>query len=454
MDEVRIILDNASCGAIDISGTPPTVKFINKTALEILNRKDRDFLLKPLNQSFPEAIYNLLLHCYDPVSNVQFSLCGVDIIANIVPAELNGNTRSICLLFEKTDYILKRETIIRQSLRRKRFNARYTFQDIRGKSHVLLKAIEQAKRYAATDSTIFIYAETGAGKEVFAQSIHNHSLRREFPFIAINCASIPDTLIESELFGYTPGSFTGASNKGKPGLIELANHGTVFLDDIDGLSYSFQSKLLRVIQEREIIRIGGDSPIPVDIRFIVATNRNLHKLVECGKFRNDLYYRINVLPLSIPPLRERKEDIPELYQYYLNLFDHSLYVRLKDSFTYAFQPAFTYSYPGNVRELVNIAERFKSLLDPQRIGDESYLRQLVQECLNTEEVEKIEAVPCLELPISGDYEKDIHQAEREILRHYLDSAQCSMTQLAKQLNMSRTTLYNKLRDQLQISKDE
>ena len=323
--EVRSILDNASCGAIYFSGTSPVVSFINQTALNILRRKSGDFIRQPLARNFPKNIQEMILGCYEPVNNVQFSLCGVDIIANIVPIEAVERTKNICILFEKTDNILKRESLIRQGLRRRSFNTRYTFQDIKGKSAALQNAIAQAKRFAETDSTIFIHAETGAGKEVFAQSIHNHSTRREYPFIAINCASIPDTLIESELFGYTSGSFTGASNKGKQGLIELANHGTVFLDDVDGLSYSFQSKLLRVIQEREIIRIGGDASIPVDVRFIVATNRDLRRMVEEGKFRNDLYFRINVLNLKIPPLRTRPEDIPELYRHYLGIYDFDLY---------------------------------------------------------------------------------------------------------------------------------
>lgn len=444
--EIRSILDNASCGAIYFSGTSPVVSFINQTALNILRRKSGDFIRQPLARNFPKNIQEMILGCYEPVNNVQFSLCGVDIIANIVPIEAVERTKNICILFEKTDNILKRESLIRQGLRRRSFNTRYTFQDIKGKSAALQNAIAQAKRFAETDSTIFIHAETGAGKEVFAQSIHNHSTRREYPFIAINCASIPDTLIESELFGYTSGSFTGASNKGKQGLIELANHGTVFLDDVDGLSYSFQSKLLRVIQEREIIRIGGDASIPVDVRFIVATNRDLRRMVEEGKFRNDLYFRINVLNLKIPPLRTRPEDIPELYRHYLGIYDFDLYEKIKDNIPEIFQAAFSYSYPGNVRELINVVERFKSLAEPNRVGDLEYLRGLVEECLDIQTAEFPIEEDIIQLTVSGNYGEDIRQAEGKILQCYLERSNGNMSQLAKQLNISRATLYHKLRN--------
>lgn len=446
LSEVRSILDSVSCGAIHISGNDPTVRYINRTALSILRRKNEDFMHRPLTQFFPKQVYESIRNCYEPIYDISFSLCGVEIIANIVPMDSTLSNKDVCLFFEKTTTIFEKESAIRQSSRRQKFNTKYTFNDIKGENLSLKKTIEKAKRFAATDATIFIHAETGAGKEVFAQSIHDHSHRREYPFIAINCASIPDTLIESELFGYMPGSFTGASNKGKQGLIELANHGTVFLDDVDGLSYNFQAKLLRMIQEREIIRIGGDTAIPVDVRFIVATNRDLRQMVEEGLFRNDLYFRINVLPLHIPPLRERKEDILPLYEYYLSLFDYEFCSKIKHRLPEIFRPALQYSYPGNVRELVNISERFKSLVDTARYDDIEYLTNVVCECLDMNDIQEKNITECLKMQISGNYSDDLHQAEQSILQYYLDNSDCNMTELAKKLNMSRATLYSKIRN--------
>lgn len=446
LSEVRSILDSVSCGAIHISGNEPTIRYINRTALSILRRKNGDFMHRPLTQCFPKHVCELIRNCYEPTYDVSFSLCGMEVIANIVPMDSTLSNKDVYLLFEKTASIFEKESAIRQSLRRQKFNTKYTFNDIKGENPILKKAIGKAKRFATTDATIFIHAETGAGKEVFAQSIHDYSHRREYPFIAINCASIPDTLIESELFGYMPGSFTGASNKGKQGLIELANHGTVFLDDVDGLSYNFQAKLLRMIQEREIIRIGGDTPIPVDVRFIVASNRDLKEMVENGLFRNDLYFRINVLPLNIPPLRERKEDILPLYEYYISLFDYEFYNKIKHLVPVIFRPALAYSYPGNVRELVNISERFKSLVDTARYDDIEYLSNLVRECLDMNDVQEENSTECLKMQISGNYTEDLHQAERSILQYYLDNSNCNMTELAKKLNISRATLYSKMRN--------
>ena len=305
--------------------------------------------------------------------------------------------------------------------------------------------ISDAMTYSYSDSNILICGETGTGKELFAQSIHNSSPRKNHPFVAINCSALPENLLESELFGYTANSFTGASSKGKSGLIELANHGTVFLDDIDALSPSFQSKLLRVMQEREIVRIGGSAPVSVDVRFIVATNRNLSEMVARGEFRNDLYYRINILCLRIPPLRERPEDIPLLYEHYLNFFDSELAIRIHPYLHQAFFKAFSYGYPGNVRELVSVAERITALAEPERLNEGGYLSGLVSECLDIQATKEV--CPNIPLLISGSYREDVRNAEYAILTHYCSANNCTMSELAKKLGISRATLYNRLRVQ-------
>lgn len=233
----------------------------------------------------------------------------------------------------------------------KGLTAKYRFSDICGNSSQITQTIELAKKMARTDSSVLITGETGTGKELFAHAIHNNSVRASAPFVAINCAALPETLLESELFGYEDGAFTGAKKGGKTGLFEMANTGTLFLDEIEGMSLNTQLKLLRVIQEREIMRIGGRKVIPIDVRIISATNQELLPLTKSGVFRLDLFYRVSTLPLNIPPLRSRKEDILILAE------EFKMDLNMVFRFTEEVKTILTnYSWPGNVRELRNCIE--------------------------------------------------------------------------------------------------
>lgn len=230
------------------------------------------------------------------------------------------------------------------------------FNQIIGISKPMEQVKKQAQRVAGSNSTVLITGESGTGKEVFARAIHNSSSHANHPFIAINCGAIPESLLESELFGYEDGAFTGAKRGGKPGKIELANGGTLFLDEIGNMSLYLQAKLLRVLQEKQIERVGGTKLIPVDIRVIAATNSDLQKMVHRGEFREDLYYRLSVIPLTIPPLRERKEDIPLLIKYYLQRNCQLLGKTITAFTPQALNHCVDYSWPGNVRELINTVE--------------------------------------------------------------------------------------------------
>ncbi len=234
------------------------------------------------------------------------------------------------------------------------FTAKYTFKDILCKSPEMSQLIDTARQIAAADDTVMICGESGTGKELLAQSIHNASSRRNAPFIAINCAALPDSLLESELFGYEPGSFTGASSRGRKGLFELAMHGTVLLDEIGEISPKFQASFLRALQERQIIRVGGKELIDIDVRFITATNRDLRQQVKDGAFRSDLFFRLNVFPLSIPPLRRRKADIDVLLKNFLRQDYRSI---TPEEFALLDQ----YAWPGNVRELENICTFYRTM---------------------------------------------------------------------------------------------
>ncbi len=240
---------------------------------------------------------------------------------------------------------------MRSKLSETSHKARYHFEDILGSSPALVSAIESARRMAGSDGAVMITGESGTGKEMFAQSIHNGSSRRKYNFVAVNCAAIPENLLESEMFGYEEGSFTGAQKGGKIGYFELAHRGTIFLDEIAEMPLQLQSKLLRVLEERKVMRVGSNKNIDVDVRIIAATNQNLFSLVEAGQFREDLYYRLNVLPLSVPALRERADDILTIFYAFAHRMNSNL--QLSPEAAHILR---RYSWRGNVRELRNMVE--------------------------------------------------------------------------------------------------
>ncbi|KYO68628.1 sigma-54 interaction domain-containing protein [Thermovenabulum gondwanense] len=264
----------------------------------------------------------------------------------------NGKKDNIIYTFKELSKIQKLEETVRIKLFEKGYLAKYKWENIWTINKKMANIMENAKRFAKTDKSILLFGETGTGKELFAQAIHNESARSNGPFVAINFAALPENLIESELFGYEEGAFTGAKKGGRPGLFEQAHGGTIFLDEIGDSPLNVQIRLLRVLQEKEIMRVGGTKVIPVDVRIIAATNKNLLELIEKNKFREDLFFRLNVLSLEIPPLRERKEDI----FYILNKYFLEFYGIKKDFTKEAKILLENYRFPGNVRELINIAE--------------------------------------------------------------------------------------------------
>lgn len=302
-------------------------------------------------------------------------------------------------------------------------------------SRKMLNVVELALRVARTDSTVMITGESGVGKEVMARLIHSESPRKDRPFMKINCAAIPESLLESELFGYEKGAFTGANKEGKPGLIELANQGTFFLDEIGELPLSLQPKLLQVLQEKKFMRIGGKKSTEVDIRIIAATNRDLSELVKKGKFREDLFYRLNVIPIHIPPLRERREDIPPLISKFLSKFNRKYNLNKKISQD-AVDVLIKYSWPGNVRELENMIERMV-IMSQQDIIDVSSIPDYVKE-----DKEKGKE----EISISGlmPLRQALDEVEKQLfLRAYRQTR--NTYHAAKILGVSQSTVVRKLK---------
>lgn len=318
-------------------------------------------------------------------------------------------------------------------VRRKRnpLNAKHTFDDLIGGSSAFVKAVDKAKRYASTDLTIAIHGESGSGKEMFAQAIHNESPRAEGPFVAVNCAAFPETLLESELFGYEDGTFTGARRGGRPGLFETTHTGTLFLDEIGDMPTHLQTRLLRVLQEREVVRLGSVQPIPIDVRILAATHQPLDSLIRRGKFRADLFYRINTLEITVPPLRERLEDIERLSISLLSSRLRRYGVSIPASLVLEkLLPAMKASpWHGNIRELENVCERIavyvKTHPDPALISMAEWLDELPQL-----------ARPTLDGLASGRPE-----TVQEIVARF----DGNRAKAAKALGISRSTLWRKMK---------
>ena len=298
------------------------------------------------------------------------------LMVNCVPvANQPGRVKAV-LTFQNTARIQDEEDLIRKSLHCSGYQAKYHFSDIFHQSTVMDNIISDAQNFSHSDSNILIYGETGTGKELFVQSIHNASPRKDYPFVTVNCAALPEDLLERELFGCADGTFGGTPEGGKKGLFEVAHKGTLFLDEIGDISPSMQSHLLRVLQEQKITRLGSDTAISVDVRIISATNRNLKEAVAEGSFRQDLLYRLNVLEFRVPPLRERGRDVQLLLNRFLALA-HETTGCVLSGLTYdAMELLCRYSWPGNIREMSNFCERLSILCRTAFAGTEDVLRVL------------------------------------------------------------------------------
>lgn len=311
------------------------------------------------------------------------------------------------------------------------------FHRIKGNGPAISQAIRIARRVAATDATVLISGESGVGKELFAHAIHRASGRSDQAFIAINCGAIPAALFESELFGYQGGAFTGADRKGKPGKLELAHKGTIFLDEIGELPLEMQVKLLRVLQERQFYRVGGTEPIQVDVRIIAATNRNLEERVAQGEFREDLFYRLNVVAIEIPPLRDRVEDIPELVQLFAREIAFQYGKPVPNFDPEVMVTLMNYSWPGNIRQLRNMIERLVILTEDDRIR-RGHLPPSIQ-------VPRLESETSISSQPHFSTNEKRNESELQVIQNALKTTYGNKTAAAKLLGISRGTLYNKMR---------
>jgi len=347
LDSLLNAMDDGIIG-VDAGGL---IHAFNSRAEDILSYKKESVIGKNVNEIIPQIPFEQVIATTESVKAMLIKINENDISTTVVPVTVSQKTTGAIAIINRFTEQEKNQHKLRLQLIGKGHKAKYRFEDICGESPGFIKLKNMAARMAKSDSSVLISGESGTGKELFAQAIHNASRRMEYQFVAVNCAALPESLLESELFGYEEGAFTGARKGGKTGLFELAHMGTLFLDEIGEMALNLQTRLLRVIQEREVMRIGGDRVIKIDIRIIAATNKDLKKLVGQGLFRSDLYYRLNVLPLQTIPLRNRKDDILPL----TTLFKKELNAAFE--LTPAAMSVFRgCDWKGNIRELRNCIE--------------------------------------------------------------------------------------------------
>lgn len=364
-----------------------------------------------------------------------------NMVVTYEPVNAGEEQMGIVITCREFSKIQQLESQVRRELHSKGLVARITLDDIYHTCEKMNEVLRLANEYAKADSTVLIMGESGTGKELVAQGIHNASNRKDGPFVAVNCAALPESLLESELFGYAEGAFTGAKKGGRQGVFELAHGGTIFLDEIGEIAPNIQARLLRVLQEKEVMRVGGDRIIPVDIRIVAATNQKLWKLVKEGKFRADLYFRLGVLRLELPPLNQRKEDIPVLVDHLLNRIKSNLTwddysERLKQFFM-------AYYWPGNVRQLENVVERLHLWLQHSK-DEDAFIQDILRETEDEQDSASLSALPS-EDSLVIQY-GTIDEIEKQVITHMLERYDNNRTLVAEKLGMSRTTLWKKLSD--------
>ena len=431
---LQTILDSVYDGiiAVDAEGK---LEIVNPAAQRMLNIKAGQAIGRNAKQVIPNSHLNEVLKTGKAeIGELQDLGGGLQIVTNRVPIKDETEIMGAVATFQDASRLIQVEHRLRREMVKNRFVAKYHLEDIVGESPRLLETKEMAAKYALSDLTLLIYGPSGSGKEMFAQGIHAAGRRKRHPFVAINCAALPPTLLESELFGYDEGAFTGAKRKGKLGLFEMGHGGTVFLDEIDALPIELQGRLLRVLQEKEVLRVGGDTIIPVDIRVIAAANKMPHELVTAGKLREDLYYRLNVLYLEIPSLKERAQDIPLLCRNFLaTLQSGANWQYIEEMLPYLLR----YNWPGNVRELVNFCQRLSFYREDvlQTKDAEQLLRRIAPNMM----------AALAARPVAEDLPARVNEFETRIIRDAVQAAG-SLRKAAEKLGVPKSTLARKLKN--------
>lgn len=394
----------------------------NPSAENILGIKSSDVIGSNVQDTLPNTRLHIVMEKQKAEYNKIQDIGDIKILTNRSPIFNNGKVIGSLSTFQNITTIREAEENIRRNLHKSGFVAKTKIENLIGQSESFKAAKKMAELYAKSKSNILILGESGTGKELFAQSIHNASTRSKNPFIAINCAAMPANILESEIFGYEEGAFTGARKGGKIGVFEMAHRGTIFLDEIGEIPIDIQSRLLRVLEQKEIFRLGGDKIIHVDIRVIAATNKDLWQMIQKGTFREDLFYRLNVLEIILPSLKDRKSDIPLIAEHFMMEFRPELSLKTiraiaNDDYL------LNYDWPGNIRELKNVLERFSVLYE-----EGANIR------------EQIKSVLIVRTDLTSENE------EKLMIMEVLDECDGNKSIACRKLGIGRTTLWRKMKD--------
>ncbi|MDN5347804.1 MAG: hypothetical protein PWP65_1368 [Clostridia bacterium] len=442
-DEWYSLILNSLSDAILVVDKDCRIKFMNESYTKLKGLKLEDCMGLPLRQVRPASLLPEVIKTGKPMKNLLRKTGNNEYVVDVLPIKkgdmiVGGITisKDVTMAQELARKVIRLERTIKEKQK-----AKYTFNDLLGKSAQFKSLVENAKKAARGNANILITGESGTGKELLAHAIHNESERQDGPFVAINCAAIPQDLLESELFGYESGAFTGANRGGKLGLFEVADKGTIFLDEIGDMPLALQGKVLRVLQDKKIRRIGSTKEVDVDIRVISATNKNLEDLILTGKFREDLYYRLNVIPLNLPPLRERKEDIPLLIDYFIKKYSRGRNAFLSQE---ALRVLLDYDWPGNVRELENTMVFMLEMTEGNELKVENIPPKIKRRLVNSIKDQKTSELNENEI----DLKEVLMKAEKEAIMRALAIYGNDINgkkMAAKALGISLATLYNKLK---------
>ncbi|WP_051276390.1 sigma-54 interaction domain-containing protein [Desulfovirgula thermocuniculi] len=437
---LQSILDSAYEGIVVVD-EKGIITMFNQAYCDFLGVKQEEMIGKFVADVIENTRMHIVVKTGVPEYRQIQRIKGHDMICDRIPVKQDGkiigavgkvlfrDVREVEELLSRTEQLRQELEYYKTELRRHQ-QTRYSLENIVGQSRAISELKDLAVKIARSNSTVLLRGETGTGKELFAHAIHNASQRSQGPFIKINCAAIPEGLLESELFGYEEGAFTGARKGGKTGKFEQAHGGTIFLDEIGEMPLAMQAKLLRVLQEKEIERVGGTRPVKVDVRVIAATNRDLEALVREGKLRQDLFYRLNVITLEIPPLRQRREDIPCLVEFFLEKLGLALGCGKKKISSEAMSILMQHSWPGNVRELENVIERALNVVDGPEILP-CHLPYYLRDAGSGGRL-----LPTLKEAVAA--------AERDLIKKALSLARGNCLEAARLLGVSKSTFYEKV----------
>lgn len=426
------------------------IVLINEAYCQFLNVTHGDVLGKNVNDVIENTRLETVLKTGMAETEQLQQIKGHDAICSRIPLKADGETwaavgkvkfkniSELNSLMKKIEHLQNELDYYKNELKQLR-GTKYSLDSIIGSSSKMKKLKKLLTQVAKTDSTVLIRGESGTGKELFAHALHNASHRAQHPFVKVNCSALPENLLESELFGYIEGAFTGANKKGKIGKFETANKGTIFLDEIGEMSLPMQVKLLRVLQEKEIDRLGSNQPTKIDVRVAAATSRNLEDMIQKNEFREDLYYRLNVVALNIPPLRERREDIPVLANKLLHQITQRMGVPFKPLDPEALNYLLSYDWPGNVRELENVLEQALNIVEEETI---------TLDHIATYSFKNVIHIPKTHCSLK----EAVKQFESTMILNALKESSGSCTEAARKLNISKSTFYEKM-NKYNISRD-